>query len=116
MDTTPKEPAPKRPGFIDTIKSYFANAIGTTRARVDDFSAEVEHRIFRVVSMVLWSLVAFASLTLGLIFAVLLVIFGLDLPPRYALGIPAGIFLVMGLVAVVMLRRVRGLRGPKSRR
>ncbi len=108
----PADPGAKRPGFFDTIKSYFAGVIGTTRARVDDFSAEVEHRIFRIVAMVLWSLVAFASLSLGLGFAVLTVIFGFDLPPRYAFGIPAGIFLLMGLVAVVMLRRARSAKRP----
>lgn len=106
----PGDPGAKRPGFLDTIKNYFAGVIGTTRARVDDFSQEVEHRVFRVVSMVLWSLVAFASITLGLMFGVLTVIFGFDLPPRYALGIPAAIFLVMGLVAVFMLQRSRGAR------
>jgi hypothetical protein len=35
------------------------------------------------------------------------VIFGLHLPPLYAFGIPAAVFMLAGLVSVVMLKKVK---------
>ena len=110
MNTAPGDPAPRRPGIIDAIKNAIASALGSTRTRIDTFSAEVEHRVFRLVSMIIWTLVALVCLSLGLLFAMLTVIFGFDLPPRYALGIPALVFLMVGLVAVVMVRHAKRRR------
>ncbi len=91
-------------GFFASIKNYVANTLGTTRARVDLFQADVEYRLLRLIAMIIWSLVAFVCLSLGLFFAVLTIILGFDLPPKYAFGIPALLFLVVGLVGVVMFR------------
>jgi len=100
----------KRPGIIDTIKGYVAGVFGATRSKVEEVSAEVQFRTLRVVWMVVWTLAAVTSLFLALCFAMLTVIFGLGLPPRYAFGIPSLVFLVAGVVAVFMLKRTRHSR------
>jgi hypothetical protein len=82
-------------GIIATIKNYLADALGATRTRVDHFTADVEHRMFRLLAMLMWSAVAFVCLSLGLTLAMLTVEFGFDLPPKYALGIPALLFLAV---------------------
>jgi len=99
-----------RPGVIDRIKTYAAGVIGTTRARIDTFSADVEARILRVVSMLIWTAVAFVCLSLGLTFAMLTVIFGFNLPPLYALGIPALVFLAVGLLGLGMFMKAKRSR------
>jgi uncharacterized membrane protein YqjE len=94
----------ERGGIFGSIKNRFAEAIGATRTRVDLFQADVEQRLFRLLAMLLWSLVAFVCLSLGLTFAVLTIIFGFDLPPKYVFGIPALLFLAVGVFAAVMFR------------
>ncbi|HXV12969.1 MAG TPA: phage holin family protein [Candidatus Krumholzibacteria bacterium] len=91
-------------GIIASIKEKLADALGATRSRVDVFQADVEHRLFRLLAMLIWGVVAFVSLSLGLLLAMLTVLFGFDLPPKYAFGIPALVFLAIGAVAVIMLR------------
>jgi uncharacterized membrane protein YqjE len=98
--TEPKSPG--RAGIIATIKNYFADTLGATRTRVDHFTADVEHRVFRMLAMLMWSAIAFVCLSLGLTLAMLTVVFGFDLPPKYAFGIPALIFLAAGAFAVIM--------------
>jgi hypothetical protein len=95
---------PGRTGIVATIKNYLADALGATRTRVDHFTADVEHRLFRLLAMLMWSAVALVCLSLGLFLAMLTVVFGFDLPPKYALGIPALVFLGVGAFAVVMFR------------
>lgn len=99
-----EEHKPGRAGVFSTIKTYVAELVGTTRARVDHFTADVEHRMFRLLAMLMWSAIAFACLSLGLFFAMATVIFGFHLPPKYALGIPALVFLGVGAFAVLMFR------------
>lgn len=110
MTTEPKFP---RLGFVATIKDYVADAIGATRTRVDHFTADVEHRMFRLLGMLMWSAIAFVCLSLGLFLAMLTIVFGFDLPPKYALGIPALVFLGVGVVAVFMFRFKKASK-PKS--
>ncbi len=93
-----------RVGIISSIKSRLADAIGESRARVDLFHADVEHRLFRLLAMLLWSLIAFTCLSLGLSLAMLTIIFGFGLPLKYALGIPALVFLAVGVIGAIMFR------------
>lgn len=90
---------------LDAAKNWAASAIGTSRTRLDVFTSDVEDRIFRFIARIVWTAIAFVSLSFGILLAMLTVVFGFDLPPRYALGIPALAFLVLGLVAVVMKER-----------
>ena len=101
MTTEPRFP---RTGFVASIKNYVADAVGATRTRVDHFTADVEHRLFRLLAMLMWGAVAFVCLSLGLFLAMLTIVFGFDLPPKYALGIPALVFLGVGAIAAIMFR------------
>lgn len=93
-----------RPGIFERLKSQAANILGTSRTRIDTFSADIEQRIFHFFMMLILRLVALVCLSIGFFLAMLTVVFGFDLPPRYALGIPAAVFLLVGTVAVVMVR------------
>jgi len=112
MSTGADPNLPSGGGIVDRIKGYVAKAIGTTRTRVDAFSADVEHRVLRLVGMIIWTLVAFICLSLGLLFAVLTIMFGFDLPPKYVFGIPAIIFLATGLLGLVMFKRKKSSKPP----
>jgi Putative Actinobacterial Holin-X, holin superfamily III len=105
----------ERGGILGSIKNSLAEAIGATRTRVDHFQADVEHRLFRTLALLLWSVVAFVCLSLGVTFAVLTIIFGFGLPPKYAFGIPALLLLAVGAFAVVMLRLKKRSK-PKHKR
>lgn len=110
---TPPADTPDRRSFVGLIKDYVANLIGTTRTRVEDFSAEVEHRTLRLLWMLIWTAVSVVCLSLALTFAMLTVIFGFDLQPKYAFGIPALVFLVVGSIGAVMFLRARHSRRPR---
>jgi hypothetical protein len=107
MDATPHEEAPRRPGIIEKAKGYIVSVLGATRSKVDDFSAEVEYRTFRILWLTVWALVGITSLWFAVMFAMLTVIFGFHLPPKYAFGIPSLTFLLLGLVAVVMFLKTK---------
>lgn len=107
---TPADETPRRKGIVESVKGYAANALGATRSKVDDFSAEVEYRTFRILWMAVWALAGFVSLSLAISFAMLTVIFGFGLPPKYAFGIPAVVFFVVGLIAVLMFLKTRHSR------
>lgn len=114
MDHTEAEGAPRRRGMLYTIKGFVANMLGATRERVEDLSAEVQHRALKVLWLTIWSVVGAVSLWLALCFAMLTVIFGFDLPPKYAFGIPALVFLAVSLVAFVMFKRAKQSRREES--
>ncbi len=102
--TMPPQREEGRTGIIASIKNKIADAIGATRSRVDNFQADVEHRLFRLLSMLIWGGIAIVSLSLGVVLAVLTLIFGFHIPPKYAFGIPALLFLTVGVVAVIIFR------------
>jgi Putative Actinobacterial Holin-X, holin superfamily III len=112
--TSPPEP-PRRKGIIEAIKGYVVNALGATRSRVDDFSAEVEYRAFRILWLIVWALVGITSASIAVTFAMLTVIFGLHLPAKYAFGIPALLFAVVSLVALVMFQKTKRSRRTPER-
>ena len=107
MDTPPDEGTPRPPGILEAAKGYVVNVLGATRAKVEDFSAEVEYRTFRMLWLVVWALVGITSVWLAVMFAMLTVIFGFHLPPRYAFGIPCLTFLLVGLIAVFMFLKTK---------
>jgi hypothetical protein len=86
MEPPIEEGAPRRKGILETAKGFVTNVPGATRSKVEDFSAEVEYRTFRVLWLVVWTLVGITSLWLAVMFAMLTVIFGFHLPPKYAFG------------------------------
>lgn len=76
-------------------KGFVVNVLGATRAKVEDISAEVEYRAFRILWLVVWSLVAITSVWLAVVFGMLTVILGFHLPPNIRVrhpvpGFPGG--------------------------
>lgn len=110
MDTPLEEDVPRRRGILDMAKGFVVNVLGATRAKVEDISAEVEYRAFRILWLVVWSLVAITSVWLAVVFGMLTVIFGFHLPPIYAFGIPCLVFLVVGLVSAAMFLKTKRSR------
>jgi len=110
MGDAPQLETPRLKGLVETIKAYAAGALGATRSRVDDFSAEVEFRTFRILWLIVWTLVAISSLSLAVALGVLTIIFGFHLPPKYMFGIPSLVFLVIAVVAMVMFQRTKHSR------
>lgn len=115
MDTPLDEGTPRRKGILETAKSYVTTVLGATRARVDDFSAEVEYRAFRMLWLAVWGLIGITSLWFALLMGVLTIIFGFHLPPKYAFGIPSLTFFVVSLVALVMFQKTKRSRRKHER-
>jgi len=107
MDTPIQEGMPRRKGVLETAKGYVANMLGATRAKVDDISAEVEFRTFRILWLTVWAIVGITSLWFGLLLGVLTIIFGFHLPPKYAFGIPSLTFFLVSLVAIIMFQKTK---------
>jgi len=114
MDHTTADDMPGRRGILGAVKGFVVNVLGATRDRVEDFSAEVQHRALRILWLIIWSVVGAVSLWLGLCLATLAIIFGFDLPPKYAFGIPALIFFAVGLLSFVMFQRTRQTKREDS--
>jgi uncharacterized membrane protein YqjE len=103
-------------GLVGAMKDRLADSLGATRARVDLFQADVEHRLFRLLAMLIWGAIAFTCLSLGLVFAVLTIIFGFHLPPKYVFGIPALLFIVVGVVGAIMFRVKKASKPDRDKR
>jgi uncharacterized membrane protein YqjE len=110
MDQPAANEMPRRRGILETIKRFVTGVVGATAEKVEEVSAEVQHRTLRIMWMIVWTLVAATSIWLAVCFAMLTVIFGFGLPPRYAFGIPALVFLAVGAVAVLMFQKAKGSR------
>lgn len=114
MNHTTADETPRRRGILETLKGLVGTMLGATRTRVEDISAEVQHRALKILSLAIWTVVGATSLWLALCFAMLTVIFGFHLPPKYAFGIPAAVFLAVGLLSVVMFKRAKQSRREES--
>ena len=114
MDTPLEGEAPRKRGILENLKTYAATMLGATRSRVDDISAEVEYRTFRILWMAVWGVVGITSLWLSLMLGCLTVIFGFHLPPRYAFGVPALTFLLLSLVSYLMFQKTKRSRRKRD--
>jgi hypothetical protein len=115
MNTPLDDEAPRRKGILDSIKGYATSALGATRSKVDDISAEVEYRTLRLVWMLVWGLVGITSLWFALMLGVLTVIFGFHIPPKYAFGVPCLTFFLLSLVSLLMFQRTKHSRRKRER-
>jgi uncharacterized membrane protein YuzA (DUF378 family) len=115
MDTPLEGEAPRRKSILDTAKSYVVTVLGATRSKVDDFSAEVEYRTFRIIWMAVWGLIGITSFWIAILLGALTVIFGFHLPPKYAFGIPSLFFLIVGLGALAMFQKTKRSRRKRER-
>ncbi|HEX6792165.1 MAG TPA: phage holin family protein [Candidatus Krumholzibacteria bacterium] len=112
--TADEEMPRRRGGIIENIKGFVANALGATRDRVEDISAEVQHRTLKILFLVIWSVAGAVSLWLALCFGVLTIIFGFGLPPKWAFGIPALVFAAAALLSFVMFKRAKSSKRESS--
>lgn len=114
--TNTDEEAPRRRGILETAKGFVAGVLGATQEKVEQVSAEVQHRTIKILFMIIWMVVAAMSLWLGVCFAMLTVIFGFGFSPKYAFGIPAVTFLLVGGVAALMFLKSKNSKRKKDSR
>ena len=112
--TADEEMPRRRGGIFENIKGFVINALGATRDRVEDISAEVQHRTLKILFLVIWAVVGAVSLWLALCFAVLTIIFGFGFSPKLAFGIPTLVFVAVGLISFVMFKRAKGSKRENS--
>ena len=87
-------------GLFGSVKGLTATLLGIAHTRLELFSTELEEEGIRLVSIVRWALVALFCAVLGVIFATLFVVFALwNTHPLLALGIPAVLFFLVGVLA-----------------
>jgi uncharacterized membrane protein YqjE len=87
-------------GLFGSVKGLTATLLGIAHTRLELFSTELEEEGIRLVSIVRWALVALFCAVLGVIFATLFVVFALwNTHPLLALGIPAVLFSLVGVLA-----------------
>jgi uncharacterized membrane protein YqjE len=86
--------------LFGSLKALAATLLAIALTRLELFSTELEEEGIRVVSILRWALVALFCAALGVIFATLFVVFALwNTHPLLALGIPAVLFFLVGVVA-----------------
>jgi uncharacterized membrane protein YqjE len=87
-------------GLFGSVKGLTATLLGIAHTRLELFSTELEEEGIRLVSIVRWALVALFCAVLGVIFGTLFVVFALwNTHPLLALGIPAALFFLVGVLA-----------------
>jgi uncharacterized membrane protein YqjE len=87
-------------GLFGSVKGLAATLLGIAHTRLELFSTELEEEGIRIISILRWALVALFCAALGVIFATLFVVFALwNTHPLLALGIPAILFFLVGVLA-----------------
>ena len=82
------------------MKGLAATLLAIAQTRLELFSTELEEEWLRLISILKWVLVALFCAALGVIFAALFVVFALwPTHPLLALGIPAALFILVGVLA-----------------
>ncbi len=103
MVSSTQGPGSNRPeGLFASVKALAATLLAVVHTRLELFSVELEEEWVRASSILTWGLVGLFCAGIGVVFATLLLVFALwETHPLLALGIPAGLFL---LIAVFSLR------------
>jgi len=101
MASTAQDPGFHRPeGLLGSLKTLAATLIAIAQTRLELFSIELEEEWIRLVSIMRWALAALFCAALGVVFATLFVVFALwDTHPLLALGVPAALFFIVGVLA-----------------
>ena len=87
-------------GLLGSVKGLAATLLAIAQTRLELFSTELEEEWLRLISILKWVLVALFCAALGVIFAALFVVFALwPTHPLLALGIPAALFILVGVLA-----------------
>jgi uncharacterized membrane protein YqjE len=89
-----------REGLFGSLKALAVTLLAIAHTRLELFSTELEEEWIRLVSILRWALAALFCAALGVVFATLFVVFALwDTHPLLALGVPAVLFFLVGVVA-----------------
>ena len=101
MASFAQDPGSHRPErLFGSLKALAATLLAIAQTRLELFSTELEEEWIRVVSILRWALVAVFCAALGVVFATLFVVFALwNTHPLLALGIPAVLFFLVGVLA-----------------
>ncbi len=86
--------------LFGSLKALAATLLAIVQTRLELFSTELEEEGIRLVSILSWALAALFCAALGVVFATLFVVFALwSSHPLLALGIPAVLFFLAGVLA-----------------
>ena len=89
-------------GLFDSVKALLATLLGIAHTRVELISTEVEEQFARLVSLLVWGLVAlFFAFTGVILSAIAVVVMFWDSNRVLAAAGLAGLFVVLAVVAVV---------------
>ena len=96
-----QNPGSHRPeSLFGSLRALAATLLAIAHTRLELFSTELEEEWIRLVSILKWVLAALFCAVLGVIFATLFVVFALwSTHPLLALGIPAVLFFLVGVLA-----------------
>ena len=98
IEQDPDSRPPER--IFGSLKALAATLLAIAQTRLELFSTELEEELIRLVAILRWVLAAFLCALLGVVFATLFVVFALwSTHPLLALGIPAVLFFLAGILA-----------------
>ena len=98
--------ASRGPGFIATLQRMFATLLLVVKTRLELVSVEVEEQIAYAANLLVWTLVALFSASLGLLFLAITIL--IAFPERYRLlasGSVTAALIVLAGAAVVLVRK-----------
>lgn len=98
-DASDSEPG-RSGGLFDSVKTMACTLIAIVQTRAELLSTELEEERIRLISMLVWTLVALFCAGLGVIFATLLFVLTLwDSYRLLAVGMPTALFLLAAFFA-----------------
>jgi uncharacterized membrane protein YqjE len=110
METKEQDPGSgRRGGLFESVKVLAATLLAIAHTRLEILSTEIEEQWLWLSSVLVWAVAALFCTFLGIVLGTLLIVFALwDTHRLLALGIPAGLFLLGGLVTwLVALGKAR---------
>ena len=101
MASAARDPGLQRPDrLFGSLRALAATLLAIAQTRLELFSTELEEEGIRLVAILRWALAALFCAALGVVFATLFVVFALwDTHPLLALGVPAALFFIVGVLA-----------------
>ena len=101
--------ASRGPGFIATLQRMFATLLLVVKTRLELVSVEVEEQIAYAANLLVWTLVALFSASLGLLFLAITIL--IAFPERYRLlasgSVTAALIVLAGAAVVIVRTRLK---------
>jgi uncharacterized membrane protein YqjE len=99
-------PAPEGGGLVSSLRALLATLLAVLQTRLELFATEVEEEKVRLSEVLWFGLAAFFFLGFGaVLLVILLTVLWWDSHRLLALGVATGIFLVVGVLALVAATR-----------